>query len=164
MMRDKIFNRNALARVLDEQRRQNPGRRAVFTNGCFDLLHVGHLRYLCEARREGDLLIVAINSDESVRRLKGEGRPILPLEERLQILAGLACVDYVTWFDEDTPIPLLELLKPEILVKGGTYSVEGVVGHDVVRRWGAEVKTLVLTEGRSTTGLIEKVLAMRAGG
>src|SRR5690606_34923746 len=114
--------------------------------GCFDLLHVGHLRYLWEARRLGDALIVAINDDDSVRRLKGEGRPVLRLEERLEVLAGLACVDYVTWFTEDTPIPLLERIRPEVLVKGGTYGVEGVVGREQALAWGADVRVLSVAQ------------------
>ena len=158
-MRKKIYDRDELARLIEQRRQTDPSlRKIVFTNGCFDLLHVGHVRYLWEARGLGDALMVAINGDASILRLKGEGRPILKLSERLDLLAGLACVDYVTWFDEDTPIPLLEQLKPEVLVKGGTYTIEGVVGHDVAPSWGAEVRVLTLTEGRSTTGLIEKVL------
>jgi len=163
MMREKIFDREALAARLAALRQSPQPPRAVFTNGCFDLLHVGHLRYLWEARKQGGLLIVAINSDESMHRLKGEGRPILKLEERLRVLAGLACVDYVTWFEEDTPIPLLERLRPEVLVKGATYDIEGVVGHELVLGYGGEVKTLALTPGRSTSGLIERVMAARKG-
>lgn len=163
MLRDKIYDREALAARLAELRQAPQPPRVVFTNGCFDLLHVGHLRYLWEARKQGDLLIVAINSDESMRRLKGEGRPILKLEERLRVLAGLACVDFVTSFEEDTPIPLLDRLRPEVLVKGATYSIEGVVGHELVLGYGGEVKTLELTPGRSTSGLIERVLATRKG-
>lgn len=161
-MRDKILDRQALLNLIEEKRSQGlPPRRIVFTNGCFDLLHVGHVRYLWEARRQGDCLVVAINSDDSIRRLKGPERPILLLKERLEIMAGLACVDYVTWFDEDTPIPLLKLLKPEVLVKGANYPLEGVVGHDLVGDWGGEVRVLRLTEGSSTTGLIERVQALR---
>src|SRR5436309_1402979 len=93
----------------------------VFTNGCFDLIHVGHLRYLWEARKQGDLLVVAINDDASVARLKGPKRPILNLEERTQVMAGLACVDYVTWFHEETPLALLDELNPNVLVKGANY-------------------------------------------
>lgn len=160
-MRRKIFTRSQLREHLDHLRRESGGMRFVFTNGCFDLLHVGHLRYLWEARGLGDALVVAINDDASVRRLKGSERPILKLEERLQVLAGLACVDFVTWFGEDTPIPLLRELKPEVLCKGATYDVQGVVGHDVVSEWNAEVTVLRLTEERSTTGLIEKVMGNR---
>ena len=161
-MREKILDRQALSKLIEDRRQKGlPPRRIVFTNGCFDLLHVGHVRYLWEARRQGDCLVVAINTDESIRRLKGPDRPILPLDERLQIMAGLACVDYVTWFEEDTPIALLELLRPEVLVKGANYPIEGVVGHELVQQWGGEVRVLHLTEGASTTNLIERVQAIR---
>ncbi len=122
---------------------------------------MGHLRYLWEARTLGDALVVAINDDDSIRRLKGEGRPVLKLAERLEVLAGLACVDYVTWFGEDTPIPLLKRLRPEVLVKGGTYPVEGVVGREQALTWGADVRVLTVAAGRSTTALIEKIKAAK---
>lgn len=162
-MRDKIYDRRALAQILAGLRQSAQPPRVVFTNGCFDLLHVGHLRYLWEARKLGDLQIVAINDDESVRRLKGESRPILKQDERLALLAGLACVDFVTWFEEDTPIPLLGELRPDILVKGANYTLDGVVGRELVESWGGQVQTVALTPGRSSTGLMEKVIAMRAG-
>jgi D-beta-D-heptose 7-phosphate kinase/D-beta-D-heptose 1-phosphate adenosyltransferase len=115
------------------------------------------LRYLEAARREGDLLVVAINSDASTRRLKGPTRPILPADQRKRVLAGLACVDFVTEFDEDTPHATLEALRPDVLVKGATYGVEEVIGREVVRGYGGEVKTLGLTEGASTTKFIESI-------
>ncbi|MEN6625739.1 MAG: D-glycero-beta-D-manno-heptose 1-phosphate adenylyltransferase [Candidatus Sumerlaeia bacterium] len=158
-MRQKIYSSDELISLLDGRRRGGELGKIVFTNGCFDLLHVGHLRYLWQARALGDALVVAINDDDSIRRLKGEGRPVLKLQERLEVLAGLACVDYVTWFSEDTPIPLLEKMKPEVLVKGGTYPVEGVVGREVALAWGADVRVLTIAEGRSTTALIEKIRA-----
>ena len=102
-MREKIFDRLTLAARLNARRQTQPSLKVVFTNGCFDLIHVGHLRYLWEARKQGDLLVVAVNDDDSIRRLKGSDRPILNLQERLQVMAGFACVDYVTWFEEDTP-------------------------------------------------------------
>jgi D-beta-D-heptose 7-phosphate kinase/D-beta-D-heptose 1-phosphate adenosyltransferase len=160
-MREKIYDRQALAALLNARRQAQPDLKAVFTNGCFDLIHVGHLRYLWEARKQGDLLVVAVNDDDSIRRLKGPDRPILKIEERLQVMAGFACVDYVTWFEEDTPLALLEELKPEVLVKGANYSIDGVVGRELAESWGAQVKTLSLTPNRSTTGLMEKVIAMR---
>ncbi|MCE5229939.1 D-glycero-beta-D-manno-heptose 1-phosphate adenylyltransferase [bacterium] len=156
-MRDKIYASDELITLLGERRRAGELKKIVFTNGCFDLLHVGHLRYLWEARTLGDALVVAINDDNSIRRLKGEGRPVLKLQERLEVLAGLACVDYVTWFTEDTPIPLLEKMRPEVLVKGGTYPVEGVVGREVALTWGADVRVLSVAAGRSTTALIDKI-------
>ena len=133
------------------------GERIVFTNGCFDLLHAGHVDYLADARREGDRLIVAINSDESVRRLKGEGRPINPLDRRMTMLAGLAAVDWVVSFDEDTPEALLEMLQPDVLVKGGDYGVDQVVGADIVRASGGEVKVLRFIDDCSTSALVEKI-------
>lgn len=156
---EKILQRGDLAREFERIRAQ--GKKVVFTNGCFDLLHVGHLRYLNAARREGDCLVVAVNSDASIKKLKGDSRPILPAEQRKRVLAGLECVDYVTEFDEDTPHALLRLLKPEVLIKGANYSVEGVVGREIVEGYGGEVRTVALTEGRSTTSLVEKILARK---
>lgn len=152
---DRVFARDALAARVAELRAS--GARVVFTNGCFDLLHVGHVRYLKAARALGDALVVAANSDASIRRLKGPTRPILPEAERVLALAALACVDAATLFDEDTPHALLELLRPDVLVKGATYSVEGVVGREVVEAYGGEVRTVALTEGRSTTDLLAKM-------
>jgi len=156
-MRPKIHSRDELVALLQDRRRREPDFRLVFTNGCFDLLHIGHLRYLWAARQLGSALLVAVNDDDSIRRLKGPSRPILALAERLELLAGFACVDYVTSFHEDTPIPLLLLLKPEILVKGGNYTLDGVVGRDEVEAYGGEVRTVALTEGRSTTSLIDRM-------
>ncbi|MBT5443234.1 MAG: D-glycero-beta-D-manno-heptose 1-phosphate adenylyltransferase, partial [Gammaproteobacteria bacterium] len=133
------------------------GERVVFTNGCFDILHAGHVNYLGDAKREGDRLIVAINSDESVHRLKGKGRPINPLDRRMTMLAGLASVDWVVSFDGDTPEALLHMLKPDVLVKGGDYGIDQVVGADIVRSAGGEVKVLSLEEDCSTSALVEKI-------
>lgn len=133
------------------------GQRVVFTNGCFDILHAGHVDYLSDAAREGDRLIVAINSDESVHRLKGEGRPINPLDRRMTMLAGLEAVDWVVSFDSDTPEALLETIQPDVLVKGGDYGIDQVVGADIVRAAGGEVKVLSLVDDCSTTALVEKI-------
>ena len=133
------------------------GERVVFTNGCFDILHAGHVNYLSDAKREGDRLIVAINSDESVHRLKGEGRPINPLDRRMTMLAGLASVDWVVSFDGDTPEELLRMLNPDVLAKGGDYAIDQVVGADIVRSAGGEVKVLSLVEDCSTSALVEKI-------
>jgi len=138
-----------LAPILEEHRKQ--GRRIVFTNGCFDLLHAGHIRFLQQARRLGDLLVVGLNSDESVRRVKGFPRPFLKESERIQVLAALDCVDYVVVFDEPTPRRLLRRLKPDILVKGRERSVESVVGHDIVESYGGEVRVLQTFEGPTIT-------------
>jgi D-beta-D-heptose 7-phosphate kinase / D-beta-D-heptose 1-phosphate adenosyltransferase len=131
--------------------------RLVFTNGCFDILHRGHVEYLYAARALGDALVVGVNTDASVRRLKGEGRPVVPLEDRLYVLAGLACVDAVTAFEEDTPRDLIAALIPDVLVKGGDYQPEDVAGGDEVRAAGGHVWILPFVGGRSTTGLIQRL-------
>ncbi len=133
------------------------GERIVFTNGCFDILHAGHVDFLDEAKQEGDRLVVAINDDASVARLKGEGRPINSLDRRATILAGLASVDWVVPFSEDTPEALLEKLQPDLLVKGGDYAIDQVVGADTVRSYGGEIKVLRFIDDCSTTALIEKI-------
>jgi len=134
------------------------GERIVFTNGCFDILHAGHVSYLEEARALGDRLIVAVNDDASVRRLeKGPNRPVNPLDRRMRVLAGLSAVDWVVSFHEDTPEALLELLQPDVLAKGGDYTEDAVVGHDIVQRYGGEVKVLGLVEDTSTTAIIRRI-------
>ena len=130
--------------------------RMVFTNGCFDLLHRGHIYYLARARELGDLLVVGLNSDASVTRLKGPGRPLNNQESRAEVLAALAVVDHVIIFSEDTPLQLINLLKPGILVKGGDYRTEKIVGYREVLSWGGKVLTIPLMEGYSTTSMIKK--------
>ncbi|RNC65823.1 MAG: D-glycero-beta-D-manno-heptose-7-phosphate kinase [Desulfuromonadales bacterium] len=152
----KIKNMDVLATVIEAERAR--GRRVVFTNGCFDLIHVGHVKYLQKARAFGDLLVLGLNSDASVRRLKGERRPLIGEAERAHILAALDCIDYVVIFDEDTPLRLIETLRPSILVKGGDYTPEGVVGKDVVESYGGRVELVEFVDGRSTTNIIEKIL------
>jgi D-beta-D-heptose 7-phosphate kinase/D-beta-D-heptose 1-phosphate adenosyltransferase len=149
----KVLVRKRLAEEVG--RRRLSGETIVFTNGCFDLLHMGHIRHLRQARELGSCLIVAINSDGSTRRLKGKGRPIIPQAERAEMLGALECVDYVTVFDEDTPEPLLELIRPDVLVKGGATSQ--VVGRKIVERYGGRVLTLDLVEGWSTTEIINRI-------
>jgi D-beta-D-heptose 7-phosphate kinase/D-beta-D-heptose 1-phosphate adenosyltransferase len=136
--------------------------RIVFTNGCFDILHAGHVRYLAQARALGDRLVVGLNSDASVKRLKGETRPVNPLEDRIEVLEALACVDWVVPFgddsaENDTPEQLIRKIQPHVLVKGGDYSVETIVGAEFVQQNGGEVKVLPLLQGRSTSGIITKV-------
>lgn len=133
------------------------GERIVFTNGCFDIIHAGHVGYLDTARRQGDRLIVAVNADDSIRRLKGPGRPINPLERRMAVLAALEAVDWVVPFETDTPEPLLKELRPEVLVKGGDYSVEQVVGGDIVKSYGGEVRVLDFIDDVSTTKIVERI-------
>lgn len=136
---------------------QSLGKKVVFTNGCFDILHSGHVTYLNEAANHGDRLIVAINDDASVKRLKGEERPINTVDDRMQVISSLAAVDWVVRFSTDTPEPLLELVKPDVLVKGGDYAVNEVVGHQIVTAYGGEVKALSLQEGASTTNIIDSI-------
>ena len=131
--------------------------KVVFTNGCFDILHVGHTRYLQEARALGDLLVVGLNADVSVRRLKGETRPVQVEEDRAEILAALGCVDYVVLFHADTPASLIEEVSPEILVKGGDWPVEKIEGAKFVLARGGQVKSLPFHPGRSTTNLIKRI-------
>jgi D-beta-D-heptose 7-phosphate kinase / D-beta-D-heptose 1-phosphate adenosyltransferase len=154
--KEKVKDKEELRRVLDEVKAK--GRRIVFTNGCFDFLHIGHLRYLEKAKALGDVLVVGVNSDLSVQGLKGPERPILPLVERMEILAGLECVDYVTSFDESTPLELISLLKPNVLVKGGDWTKETTIGKEVVEGLGGEVVILPFVKGNSTTNIIETIL------
>ena len=155
-MKEKIKTREELQRLIHTLKKN--GKRIVFTNGCFDILHVGHVRYLEQAKSLGDVLVVGINSDRSVRGLKGPRRPILPVEERGEILSGLGCTDYVTVFDEPTPFELVSLLQPDVLVKGGDWTPEQVVGREVVEGSGGRVVILPFVEGSSTTNIIDVIL------
>lgn len=132
----------------------------VFTNGCFDLLHAGHVHLLRRARTHGDLLIVGLNSDASVRRLKGPARPITPLEQRAYVLAGLECVDVVIPFEEDTPLELIKAVRPHVLIKGGDWPKERIVGAAEVESWGGRVLSLDLLPGFSTTAVVERILRL----
>jgi rfaE bifunctional protein nucleotidyltransferase chain/domain len=133
------------------------GHRVVFTNGCFDVLHRGHVNYLNEAKRLGDVLVVAVNSDEGVTRLKGPGRPVNGIADRLAVLASLSCVDHLTVFDEDTPVALLSRLRPEIYAKGGDHRAELLAETEVVREYGGEVRILSYLPDRSTSALIDRI-------
>lgn len=135
--------------------RQN--KKIVFTNGCFDLLHIGHVRYLQEARSLGDVLVVGVNSDASVKRLKGPQRPLQREEDRAEILAALACVDFAVIFEEDTPYELIRLINPQVLVKGGDWTPDKIVGSDLVLAQGGVVRSLHFVDGRSTTKIIQKM-------
>ncbi len=152
----KIKNPDVLAAIIEAEKSR--GKQVVFTNGCFDLLHAGHVKYLQRARRLGDLLVLGLNSDASVRRLKGKKRPLIGEAERAHILAALDCIDYVVLFDEDTPLELITALKPHILVKGGDYTPEGIVGREVVEAYGGRVELVPFVDGKSTTNIIERVL------
>jgi len=155
-MKQKIKTRKGLLRIMKDL--QAKGKRIVFTNGCFDLLHIGHVRYLEEAKAMGDVLVVGVNSDTSVRKLKGPKRPILPEDERTEILSGLGCVDYVTLFDEIDPLKLITSLRPDVLVKGGDWTKEQIVGRDEVERSGGEVFVIPFVKRASTSNLIETIL------
>ncbi len=150
-----ILKREMAAKLIDEMKKQN--KRVVFTNGCFDILHVGHLTYLNEAKRQGDILVVGVNSDSSVKRLKGESRPINSEMDRAELLCGLKAVDYTVLFEEDTPCELLEELKPSIHVKGGDYKKEDLPETEIVERNGGEVRILGFVEGKSTTNIVNKI-------
>ncbi len=152
----KIKNLDVLTAIIAAEKAR--GKKVVFTNGCFDLLHAGHVKYLQKARSLGDLLVLGLNSDASVRRLKGEKRPLIGEEERAHVLAALDCIDYVVLFDEDTPLELITALKPHILAKGGDYTAEGVVGKDVVEAYGGRVELVSFVDGKSTTNIIERIL------
>jgi rfaE bifunctional protein nucleotidyltransferase chain/domain len=158
--RDKVKSLAAAVRAV--RRAQAAGRRVVFTNGCFDLLHRGHTRYLEQARALGDLLVVAINGDASVRALKGRGRPVVPAEERAEVLAALAVVDLVLIFDDLTPARVIHAVRPDVLVKGGDWPISQIVGADFVQSRGGIARSLPYVDGASTTGLIRRVLARRA--
>jgi D-beta-D-heptose 7-phosphate kinase / D-beta-D-heptose 1-phosphate adenosyltransferase len=155
-VRDKIKGSQELNLIVQCMKRE--GKRVVFTNGCFDLLHVGHIRYLEEAKALGDVLVVGMNSDSSVRRLKGPERPILAEQERAEVLSGLGCVDYVTVFEETDPLRLISQIKPHILVKGGDWTRETTVGREVVEAAGGEVVILPFVGGSSTSNLIQTIL------
>jgi rfaE bifunctional protein nucleotidyltransferase chain/domain len=143
--------------ILHVERARRNGRRVVFTNGCFDLLHPGHIRCLEQARALGDLLIVVINSDASVRRVKGAGRPVVPGAERAEVLAALAAVDYVTVFEEDTPQQIIARVLPDVLVKGGDWGPDQIVGRAEAEAAGGRVVSIPLEPGYSTTGILERI-------
>lgn len=147
--------RKEIGRRKDMSPRRPP--RVVFTNGCFDILHVGHARYLRDARALGDLLVVGLNSDSSVKRLKGEQRPVVNEDERAELLSSLGVVDYVVMFNDDTPLALIENVAPDVLVKGGDWPPEKIVGSSFVLARGGEVKSLPFHPGKSTTSILERI-------
>lgn len=155
-MKQKIKERKELTKIIKILKAK--GKRIVFTNGCFDLLHIGHVRYLEKAKILGDILVVGVNSDSSVRKLKGPKRPLLPVRERAEILSGLGCVDYVTIFDELDPLKLITSLQPNFLVKGGDWTKEQIVGGEVVEKSGGEVVIIPFVRGASTSDLIKTIL------
>jgi rfaE bifunctional protein nucleotidyltransferase chain/domain len=156
MLEEKIKGLRQLAGEISRLKRA--GKKIVFTNGCFDLLHYGHVKYLESARAAGDILVVAVNSDASVKRLKGPKRPVVSQRYRVRVIAGLECVDYAVIFGEDTPLETIKLLKPDILVKGADWKESQIVGADFVKKNGGRVRTIKLEKGLSTTSLIKKIV------
>ena len=152
----KVLPSDQLLSVLSGERTK--GKRIVFTNGCFDLMHVGHTRYLQAARALGDVLVVGVNSDVSVRTLdKAPDRPIVPEAQRAEVLAALGCVDYVVMFDEPNPLQLITAIQPDVLVKGGDWMIDQIIGREIVEARGGVVKTIPLVPGMSTTGLLQRI-------
>ena len=154
-IKSKISGKEDFSYILSYYRFKN--KKVVFTNGCFDLLHRGHVEYLLEAASFGDVLILGLNSDNSVKKLKGKNRPVQDEETRALILASLLVVDHVILFDEDTPIELIKFIMPDVLVKGGDYTTEEIVGSDVVINNGGKVESIKYIDGQSTTGLVNKI-------
>ena len=155
MSGSKVKKLSSLKRIAVALKKK--GRKIVFTNGCFDILHYGHVMYLEKARRTGDCLIVGINSDLSVKRIKGPHRPVVNEFDRARVLAGLESVDFVAIFNEETPLKLIQALKPDLLIKGSDWKNKGIVGSDFVKTYGGKVLTIKLAKGRSTTNLIKKI-------
>lgn len=152
---NKILDRNTLKNKLDDLRKK--GKKIAFTNGCFDILHIGHVRYLREARKTADILVLALNSDASVKKIKGEKRPLVPQDDRAEIMAALEFIDFVTIFDETTPLELINLLKPDVLIKGGDWPEDKVVGRDEIKKWGGKLTLIPEIKGKSTTSIVDKI-------
>jgi D-beta-D-heptose 7-phosphate kinase/D-beta-D-heptose 1-phosphate adenosyltransferase len=156
-IKTKILSPTALAKKLAGLKRGKKKPKVVFTNGCFDLLHPGHVTYLERARALGDILVMGVNSDASVSRIKGPSRPVNKLKDRLTVLAALESVDFVTWFGTETPLALIRKLHPDVLVKGGDWKPADIVGSADVLSWGGTVRSLAFLKGRSTTGILKKL-------
>lgn len=152
----KIISPSGLKRKVRALKQK--GKRIVFTNGCFDILHYGHIKYLQDAREKGDYLVVAVNSDSSVKKIKAKNRPVVGQADRLKTVAALASVDFAVLFSEDNPLKLIKALKPDILIKGADWDKKRIVGADFVESYGGKVKTVNLVRGRSTSALIEKIV------
>ena len=152
----KIISITSLKRKI--RRLKQNGKRIVFTNGCFDILHYGHVKYLQDARRKGDCLVVAVNSDSSIKKIKAKNRPVIAQNDRLKTVAALASVDFVVLFKDDNPLRLIKALKPDILIKGADWSKQKIIGADFVASYGGKVLTVNLVKGRSTSALIEKIV------
>ncbi|MDD5130695.1 MAG: D-glycero-beta-D-manno-heptose 1-phosphate adenylyltransferase [Candidatus Omnitrophica bacterium] len=152
----KVSSLSSLKRKI--MRLKHKGKRIVFTNGCFDILHYGHVKYLQDARNKGDYLVVAVNSDSSIKKIKAKNRPVIRQNDRLRTVAGLASVDFVVLFKQDNPLHLIKTLKPDILIKGADWSKKKIIGADFVESYGGKVLTVHLVKGRSTSAIIEKIV------
>ena len=151
----------SLRRLTDELKAaRKKGKKVVFTNGCFDIIHAGHVRYLKKARSLGDMLVVGLNSDSSVKAIKGDSRPIVPQNERAEVLSALSSVDRVVIFNESTPEKLIKAIRPDVLAKGADWAAKDIVGADIVRENGGKVSRITLVKGRSTTNIIKKILTL----
>lgn len=159
MIRSKLKTLSSIKKIVERFKRQD--KRVVFTNGCFDILHYGHVQYLEQARSMGDCLVLGLNSDRSVRMLKGRGRPFNNVHDRAGVLAGLSSVDYIIVFDDKTPLKLIEKIKPNILVKGSDWPVRAIVGAQEVKAWGGRIRRVRLFKGRSTTRLVRRMQKAR---
>ena len=157
-MRSKILKLSDLVKVLESLR--EAGKQIVFTNGCFDILHAGHVRYLTAARSKGDALVLGLNSDVSVKSIKPENRPIVSQDQRAEVLAGLACVDYITIFDEPDPLVLIQTIKPDVLIKGADWKETDIIGSDVVKSYGGKVIRIEVVPGISTSRIIQRILKL----
>ncbi len=155
-IRSKVVSLDDLLNKVADHRKN--GEKIVFTNGCFDILHVGHVRYLAAARNEGDILVVGLNSDRSTRKIKGEQRPIVQQDQRAEILASLCCVDYITIFNEQNPLALIRSIKPDILVKGDDWPEKEIVGGDIVKADGGEVVRVPVVPNISTTSILKRII------
>ncbi len=156
MDNNKIKTLDELRNIISNLKKE--GKKVVFTNGCFDLLHVGHIKYLQKAKTYGDILVVAINSDESIKAIKGDTRPLMPQEDRAYILSALSCIDYVLIFEEPDPVRVISELIPDVLIKGGDYQVNEIKGREIVTSVGGKVLTIPEVKGKSTTNLIQTII------
>jgi len=159
---NKILDREILKDKLELLRKE--GKKIAFTNGCFDILHVGHVRYLMEAKKTADILVLALNSDSSVRTIKGKKRPLVPEDERAEVLAALECIDFITIFSELTPLEVICRLRPDILIKGGDWPEDKVVGRDEIKQWGGHVTIIPEVAGKSTTNIVDKIISVYCSG
>ena len=161
MITGKIKSPNALKAIISGLKKK--AKKIALTNGCFDILHYGHVKYLEDAKKSTDYLVVAVNSDDSVKRLKGAKRPLCVLNDRMKVLSGLSSVDYIVSFNEDTPLEIIQYLKPDILIKGADYKIKDIVGNDIVRSYGGTAKRVEYLKGFSVTSLIKKIVTRYGG-